>query len=135
MKRHLIVAAAALSLSLSACSLLGGVVDAAGEKVCPTLNAIKSQVATATESNGDKTAGDALAGLDAIEAKLETAKADAGEPGKVVIDRIESAITAASEPLTGVAPDTAVKDVPGVAEKQAKVKEAYDSVYSELKCS
>ena len=135
MKRHLIVVVAALSLSLSACGLLGGVVGAAGEKVCPTLNAIKSQMASATEANGGKTAGDALAGFNAITAKLETAKADAGEPGKIVIGRIESALTAVSEPLAAVAPDTALKDVPGVAEKQAKVKDAYESVYAELKCA
>ena len=133
MKRTVAMAAATIVLvaGLAGC----GKVAEAKDQACAALTGLSTQVADVSDGKDEKTVGDATTALNTLNDKLTAAKSGANPAASALIDKVQTAITGALDKAKGVDPATPLKDVPAVGEAEAKIKETFTSVTTELKCA
>ncbi|MCX6461157.1 MAG: hypothetical protein NTZ03_12740 [Actinobacteria bacterium] len=129
------IAAAAATVVLVAGLVGCGKVEEIKDQACTALSGLSGQVSDVSSGKDEKTVGDATTALTTLNDKLTTAKNSANPAAGALIEKVQGAITTALDKAKGVDPSTPLKDVPALSEAEAKIKDSFSSVTTELKCA
>lgn len=134
-KIWILLPAAAL-IALSGCGLQSNAADGVSQQVCDAMNSAKSAVGQISDKTDEKTVGDVQKQLDAVSAKLEEAKANSTGLSQAIIGNLQSSVGSAQKEISSLSPDAPITDLPrGFDGNRTKIKDTFNSVYSQLKCS
>ena len=123
-------------LTLTGCGMQTNAADGVSQQVCDAMKSAQSAVEQISSKADEKTVGDVQKQLDTVSAKLDEAKANSSGLSQAIIGNLQSSVGSAQKEISTISPDAPLTDLPrGFDGNRTKIKDTFDSVYTQLKCS